>query len=264
MTASERRESIIAMFQQTNFVKITDIVAKFEISNETARRDLDYLQDQKLIRRVYGGAILKELPTEQSGPVRRSRLSHTLSAIGKAAADLVQPGESIFLTNGSTTLQVARHLRSRTDITVVTNSLAIINELADTDVNLIVIGGHLSSGEHDICGDLASDCVNRFYCNKAIIGCGGIGSDLDIMDYYSRGGMPMIPHVIQRSAQHILVAGSQKFGMPAFVRSCRMEELDIVITDNNLPEEYQAQIRERGIELIMVDTDTDEAPDSDD
>ena len=264
MTATERRENIITMLQRTNFIKITDIVSQFDISNETARRDLDYLQDQKLIRRVYGGAILKERPQEpDAAPRRHSHLSGELSAIGRAAAELVAPGESVFLCNGSTTLQVAHCLRSRSNITVVTNSLSIINELADSEVNLIVLGGRLSSGERDISGDLAVDCVNHFYCDKAFFGCGGVTLELGVMDYNS-GGMPLHPHVIQRSAQHILVASSQKFGAPAFVTACSLDDVDVIISDTQLSEEYQVRLRERGIQLLLVDAEPDTAGDSDD
>jgi len=92
MTAAERRETILAMFRHSDFVKITDIVSRFDVSNETARRDLDYLQDQQLIRRVYGGAILRERSATSVPVTPRSKLTRELSAIGKAAAELVGPG----------------------------------------------------------------------------------------------------------------------------------------------------------------------------
>ncbi|MEA4964912.1 MAG: DeoR/GlpR family DNA-binding transcription regulator [Oscillospiraceae bacterium] len=261
MTATERREKIVAMLQHTNFIKITDVVSQFEISNETVRRDLDYLQDQKLIRRVYGGAILKE--RTQTVPSHQSHLISELSAIGRAAADLVVPGESVFLCNGSTTLQVAHYLRSRSNITVVTNSLAIINELADSEVNLIILGGRLSSGERDISGDLTVDCVNRFYCDKAFFGCGGATMELGVMDYNS-GSMPLHPYVIQRSAQHILVASSQKFGTPAFVTACSLDDVDLIISDTQLSEDYQTHLREHGIELLLVDAEPEASGKTDD
>lgn len=252
MTAAERRESIISMFQKTDFVKITDIVSRFDISNETARRDLDYLQDQQLIRRVYGGAILKDRPPFRASAVsRRSHLTAELQAIGEAGANLIKAGETVFMTNGSTVLQVARHLRNRSDITVVTNSLAVINELADTDITVFVIGGCLDNGEHDIHGNIAQESVKMFYCDKAFFGCGGMTKNLDVMDYAHSS--PIHSHVIGRSSQHILVTSSQKFGMPAFIYACRLEDVDIIITDNKLTQEYQDMIQELGIQLILVD-----------
>ena len=253
MTVTERRESIMDMFQSTNFLTITEIVTRFVISNETARRDLDYLQSQKLIQRVYGGAILMP-QTDISRPVRGPR---NLSAIGKVAADLVKPGESIFLGNGSTTLQVAQHLRRRNNITVITNSLANVNVLAGTSVNLIVLGGNINPDELNICGDLAVDCTNQFYCNKAFFGCGGITNNLDIMDHNNTSA-PLHSHFIERSSQHILVTSSPKFDAPAFVKACSMRDVDIVITDTQLSRDYAQRIRDLGVELILVELDDDD------
>lgn len=262
MTATERRENIISMLQHTNFIKITDIVSQFDISNETARRDLDYLQDQKLIRRVYGGAVLVE-QAQPAAPSHRSHLRSELSAIGRAAAELVAPGESVFLANGSTTLQIAHYLRGRSNITVVTNYLPIVNELVDTDVNLIVVGGRINSGERDIGGDLAVECINHFYCDKAFFGCGGVTLELGVMDY-NASAMPLHSYVVQRSAQHILVASSRKFGTPAFVTACSLDQVDLIITDTQLSEEYQLRLRERGIRLLLVDAEPDPCADADD
>ena len=121
--ASERRESIISMLHNSNFIKISDIVSTFNVSNETARRDLDYLQDQNVVRRVYGGAVMDSpIPHTTAAIPQRSRFSNILATIGKEAAALVRPGEAVFIGPGSTALQVARHLRERSNLTVVTSS----------------------------------------------------------------------------------------------------------------------------------------------
>lgn len=253
MTVSERRERIMDMFQSTNFVTITDIVTRFDISNETARRDLDYLQNQKLIQRVYGGAIL----VSQGNTTLHVPNSQNLSAIGKAAAQLVKPGEAIFLGNGSTTLQIARHLRNRSNITVITNSLPNANMLVGTAVNLITLGGIINHNELDIGGELAVDCANQFYCNKAFFGCGGITSNLDIMDHNTNGS-PLHAHFIQRSSQHILVTASHKFDSPAFIKACSMRDVDVLITDTQLSADYARRVRDLGVELIQVELDNDD------
>lgn len=253
MTVNERRESIIELFQSANFVTITEIVNRFDISNETARRDLDYLQDQQLIQRVYGGAILRQ----HYGKSIPAQAPRNLNALGKVAADLVKPGESIFLGNGSTTLQVAKHLRNRSNITVITGSLANINALVGSNVNVIVLGGQLSHNELDMSGVLATECINQFYCNKAIFSCGGITADLDIMDHMSNNA-PLHSQFVSHSSQHILVASSHKFDAPAFAKGCSMHDIDIVVTDTQLAPKHAQRIRELGVELITVELDSDE------
>ena len=214
---------------------------------------MDYLQNQSLIQRVYGGAILRA----QSGATLHAQGSRDLSPIGKAAAELVKPGESIFLGNGSTTLEIARCLRNRSNITVITNSLANVNMLTGTSVNLITLGGIINHNELDIGGELAVDCVNQFYCNKSFFGCGGITQNLDVMDHNTNGA-PLHSHFIQRSSQHILVTSSQKFDCPAFIKACSMRDVDVLITDTQLAPDYVMRIRDLGVSLIQVELNNDD------
>ena len=261
MTVSERRKAIMEILHSNGFIKITDIASRFDVSSETARRDLDFLQGQQLIHRTHGGAIpvdtegkhqnKTKLPLSYGGRIAR--------ALAAATVELVKPGETIYLGNGSTTHEIARQLKSRDNLIVVSNSLNVINELVDSKVTVFVLGGIVNRDEHDIHGDLMVDCLNRFYCDKAIFSCGGVTMDLGVMDYSSSGQRTQMP-AIRRSAQHILVASSHKFGLYAFLSACSLDDIDIIISDSNLSEEYQGAIRERGIKLIL--TDPAEFPDS--
>lgn len=262
MNATKRRESIIAMLRSANFVKMSDIASTFNVSTETARRDLDYLQHQNIVRRVYGGAMMADQAGGQQTVSRLSRFTSELNAIGMAAADMVNPGEAVFIGPGSTTLQVARHLRNRKDITVVTNSFAAANELYSSDVTTYVLGGLLSKDEQDIRGDLANSYVNRFFFDKAFLGCGGITMDFGVMDFTTTHS-PIHSHVVKRSGKRILVASSKKFGTPAFVSACSLDDINTIVTDNQLPEEYCIFLQERGIQLILVEPDLDYSLDPD-
>ena len=252
MNAAKRREGIISMLKSTSFVKMSDIASHFNVSNETARRDLDYLQHQNIVRRIYGGAVLAERTVSQ-GPVSRlSRFTSELNSIGMAAADMVKTGDAVFIGPGSTTLQVARHLRNRKDITVVTNSFAVANELYNTDVTTYILGGLLSKDEQDIRGDLATSYVSNFYFDKVFLGCGGITMDYGVMDF-STTHSPIHGHVVKRSGKCILVASSKKFGTPAFVSACSLDDIHTIVTDNQLSEEYCMFLQERNIQLVLVE-----------
>ena len=261
MTVNERRKAIMEILQSKGFIKITDIASKFEVSNETARRDLDFLQGQQLIHRTHGGAIPVNVEgkNQNKTKVPVSYGERVVRSLAAAAADLVKPGETIYLGNGSTTREVARHLKDRDNLIVVTNSLHVINELVNSNVTVFVVGGILNRDEHDITGELMTECLNRFYCDKAIFSCGGVTMDLGVMDYSSSGTRTQMP-AIQRSAQHILVASSDKCGLYAFLSACSIDDIDIIVSDSNLSAEYQAAIRDRGIKLIL--TDPAQLPDS--
>lgn len=252
MTVAERRKIIMDVLHKQGVIKITDIASMFEISPETARRDLDFLQGQQLIHRTHGGAIPIEIDKHQN----RTKLplsfgDKTIHALATVAANCVKQGETIYLGNGSTTREIARCLKHRKNLTVISNSLDVIYELVDSDVTVFVLGGIASREEHDITGDMMLACLNRFYCDKAIFSCGGIRMDLGVMDYSSTGMQIQLP-VIQRSEKHILVASSHKFGLYAFLSACSLDDIDLIISDSNLSEEYQSAIRDRGIELILT------------
>ena len=254
MTVNERRKAIMEILHSNGFIKITDIASGFDVSSETARRDLDFLQGQQLIHRTHGGAIPVNVESKHQNKTKLplSYGDRIARALASATVELVKPGETIFLGNGSTTREIARHLKDRDNLIVVSNSLNVINELVDSNVTVFVTGGIVNREEHDISGDLMVDCLNRFYCDKAIFSCGGVTLDLGVMDYSSSGHRTQKP-AIQRSAQHILVASSHKFGLYAFLSACSLDDIDIIISDSNLSEEYQSAIRDRGIKLILTD-----------
>lgn len=263
MRASERRNAIIAMLHENNFIKMSDIVSMFDVSNETARRDLDYLQDQKIVRRVYGGAIMEGQALLSNKIPRPSMFNNEIDAIGKAAAEMVKPGEAVFIGPGSTALQVARHLRTRSNITVVTNSLAVATELVSSDVTTYIFGGLLNCDEQDIRGELVRECASHFFFDKAFFGCGGVTLDLGVMDFSSTH-TPIHSQVVNRANQRILVASSKKFGTPAFLSACSLKDINVVITDIKIPELYYSSLKDMGIKLILVEADLSTTQDFED
>src|SRR5690606_18135731 len=124
----ERREQLLRFVQARNRVTIEQVCAEFDISPATARRDLQALADDGKIRRFHGGAIAaKTAPPEPPFLERSSEQAEEKRRIGQAAAGLVRDGESVLLSSGTTVLEVARHLRDRRNLTVVTNSLLVMN-----------------------------------------------------------------------------------------------------------------------------------------
>ena len=258
MTVAQRRNAIMEILKTKGFIKITDISSEFDVSTETARRDLDFLQGQQLVHRTHGGAIPADLESKQpKTKLPLASADRVVHALAEATAALIKPGETIFLGNGTTMRELARSLKSRDNLTVVSNSLGVINELVDSNVTLFVTGGLVNRDEHDISGDLMVDSLSRFYCDKAIFSCGGVTMDLGVMDYSSSGHRTQKP-AIERSAQHILVASSHKFGLYAFLAACSLDEIDIIVSDSNLSMEYRMAILDRGIKLIIADSDDPE------
>lgn len=258
MLACERQAIIIDHLREHRVVKIADIAKQFGVSTLTARRDLDVLQDQKIVRRIYGGAILTVEPEELSGsimPVLQDEQSNqqqrTKQAIAKAAAALVKEGDTLMMGTGTTIYEVARNLRGFSNLTIITGSLSIINELSDTSNTIYIIGGVLEPNEYYInCqGDYS---MQRGFCaNKCFISCDGVTVKHGVTAYYppsTRSG-----HVsMEQSNQTIVVCGSEKIGRDGASITCRLDEVDILVTDEGLPADQREGIRKAGVELILV------------
>ena len=273
MLAKERQNRILSIIRENNSIRIADIIKDFRVSHETARRDLDALQDQNLITRVHGGAILAENTPKQlsewaqpgSSPSQAEDAgaaatcsSGTSSgmaeraAIGKAAAAMIKEGETVFLSVGLTVQQIAKALRKRKNITVLTNSVLVLNELLNSDIEVYILGGAVNHSENNIEGPLAMQTLMNFHMDIAFIGAGGISRELGISDY-SQEVARLNEHIISRARRSVLVAHSKKFGINCASITCPLEGVDTIITDNNLPAasvEYLAKINR---ETILVD-----------
>ena len=168
-------------------IKIDKLMEMFGISIETARRDLSYLEKEGLIKKIYGGATIIE--QEAKEPANAERLSKNIdekTAIGQKCADFINDGDSVFLEVGTTVLQVAKALKNKKNLTVITNSIPIVNELMDTDFNIYISGGKIRHGEGSISGTLSMFEMENFHIGKAIIGAGGITLDYGLSDFRYR------------------------------------------------------------------------------
>ncbi|MBQ3532807.1 MAG: DeoR/GlpR transcriptional regulator [Oscillospiraceae bacterium] len=263
MLAVERQSVIMEMLEKHKVVKISDIANRFGVSNETARRDLDVLQDSHHVKRIYGGAILQEdsSAAEPQHKIRSAKRHTQKVSIGRAAAALVNSGETIILDIGTTTLEIARHLKGLSDITVLSNSLPIINELSNSSVNLYCLGGKVNTDELSMSGKIAEDSLQKFFVDRAFIGAGGVTLEGGISDYNSEEAV-VRQAIIQRANQVVLVADSGKFGSNAFASVCGLEQVDVVVSDENLPIDFQEALSKfSNLRLILASPD-DEDDDS--
>ncbi len=255
MKIKERRQKILDTINETGYMKISDIEREFHVSNETARRDLDYLVTGKQITRVLGGAIpltadAKTIPVPAPGG-DRTRSNRILSAISAAALSLVNPGDTIYLGHGSTVRALASRMKSLDNVTVVTSSLHVLNELADSKVTLYTLGGLFSEEEHHLLGDMAMKNLMQFHFSKTFIGCGGVVPEIGVMDY-GHLGINLLTESLQRARERILLAASYKFGIETFMHVCSVSDLDVIVTDNRLSRDYVEQLREMGVRVILV------------
>lgn len=232
------------------------LATEHRISKETVRRDLDRLADAGLIVRTRGGAAAPGTSLMEIDPqVRATEQRAEKRAIARTLVDkLVWDGMSIALDTGSSVLEVARALRGR-KLTVVTNSLPVINELAGTDCLVVVLGGSLRTRSLSMVGSLTEHATEQFHCDLAVIAAPAMtpnsGSWAGIMDT-DVDGVAVKRALIRGSVKSYAVLDHTKFGRTAFMTVCNANELTGVVTDDRCGEDTVEQLRALGLDVIVA------------
>ncbi|OGO34919.1 MAG: hypothetical protein A2Z16_06760 [Chloroflexi bacterium RBG_16_54_18] len=257
LNAYQRRSRIFQQIQEIGEVRIADLIQQFGVSDTAIRRDLTILENNGQVRRIHGGALAvgRSLAglSFQTNAVRHYKEKCN---IGQAAAALVQPGESIILDSGTTTLEVALALANTNTnaqpITIVTNSLPIILGLIDWNAgNLNVLGGILLPEHQATVGPQAIANLKLLQVSKAIIGCDGLSISHGLTTAHvlvAEVGRVMV----EAAHQVIVVTDSSKLGQKGFTQIVPIDAVDMLITDVNAPAEIVDEIRTLGIEVLTV------------
>jgi len=268
MLAAERLKRIAEAVCQDGAVSITDLSARFAVSEATVRRDLSRLAQQGLLKRTYGGAVSRQTASVDAPfAVREQLYVAEKRAIALAAAKLVSDGETIVLDAGTTIAELARALRNHSDLTVITNSERVMNELYDCHgVSVFAIGGEVRAlsglpAKGDICmvGPVAEETLRRFRPSKAFLGTAGI----TIAEGMSNTNLPQTrikQLMAEISTEVILLTDHTKFGHVSYSIVAGVDVLDKVITDRGIKPEDKAALEERGIEVVLVEPVPEELP----
>ena len=256
MLGRERQNLILDMLGTSRTVRIPELTKRFGVSVATIRRDLDLLEKEGLIRRIYGGAELSERKGYEQ-PIfntRVGRMAAQKSAIGAAAAKLISEGDTVVLDIGTTTLEIAKNIGDVPHLTVLTNSLPVLNELVSGSANVYALGGRLRSQELAIGGSLAEETLGSFFVDRALVGAGGITLENGITDF-SPDSAQLCSAIMKRANEVILVADSSKFGKNVFAKVAPLSHVDTVVTDSGIPEEYKKAFSKMEIRLIIADNE---------
>jgi DeoR/GlpR family transcriptional regulator of sugar metabolism len=216
----------------------------------TVRRDLAELERDGKVTRVHGGAV-RSAAEPAFAEIVIERLEQK-DRIGALAAGLVSDGQTIILDIGTTTLQLARHLRGRT-LTVITSNLAAYEELLpESSIELVLLGGTVRRNYRSLVGVLAEDALRQLRADVAFIGASGIDrDDLAVVDT-TMVEVPIKRAMMAAAARSVLLADSAKFGMRGVVRVCGVEALDGLVTDDEIPAACREALDRADIEVLIA------------
>jgi len=248
--APQRWDNLRNLIREHGVIRIEDICRALKVSAATARRDLDLLERNGAIRRVHGGAVSVEAALEEPVFADKTTLAvREKRRIAEAALDFVEPDDTIYLDGGSTVLELARLLRDRTNLTVVTNSLHAAHELSGRGPRLIVIGGELRRRSQTLVGPLTRLVLQQLNLDKAFMGTMGLTlkeglTTTDPSEAFTK------ELVIGQARQVIVLADSSKVGKVSFASAGRWDQVHALITDKRL--DFAKELTEKGVKVIRA------------
>jgi DeoR family fructose operon transcriptional repressor len=249
--APERRDRIRNLVREGGVARVEDLRKNLNVSVATIRRDLEILEEEGKVKRVHGGAVSMESRLEESVfDDKTNQASKQKKRIAEDALQLVGHEESVFLDGGSTTLFLARLLKQRTDITVVTNSVRAMEELADSGPRVIFTGGEFRRISQTMVGPLSSAILVQIRVDKAFMGTMGFCLKNGITT--TDPNEAYIKRVVAENAgQVILMADSSKAEKVSFARVSDWDQVDILISDSDIPKDFTKTLRKRGIKVRL-------------
>ncbi len=249
----ERHKQIIALLERRRRLSVTEIVRHFSISEATARRDLQTIAADGKARRVHGGILAlesaqPELPILERG---REQLAEK-QRIGRLAASLIQDDETVFLGSGTTVLEVGRQLRERPGLTILTNSLPVLNLLVGKrDLTVIGLGGMLRNSELSLIGHITELGLKEVRVDKVVIGTRALSLEHGLTNDYLQETLTD-RLILKIGRQVILVADHTKLGRVSTVRLAPLKDIHTVVTDSSSSPKILRALKRRGLRVLVA------------
>lgn len=250
MKPKHRQAKILEIVGTEGGASVEALAERFTVSAETIRRDLNDLASTGALHKVRGGARRLRLATEGSFEERRFEDAEAKATIARRLALVVQPGDTLFLDTGTTTLACAEVLAQGDGLTIITNSFRIARRLgAGPGTNrLFVLGGQWAADNAETVGPLAIEQIGRFEADHAVLGVAALDAEAGAMD--ADFDEAQIAHaMIRRARQTIILAHSAKFARRASFRVCRLEEIDVLVCEREPDGALGDALRRGGVEI---------------
>lgn len=250
----QRQRQIAEMVNAEGTVRIEDLIERFHVSGMTVHRDLDQLETQGVLRKTRGQVTaLSSSLTESSAAFRATQHIPTKIALATAALDYIEPGQSIFLDDSTTGLQLAKLLSQRAPLGVITNYAGVAAELArEPHISLTVMGGLYHSWADAYMGQITVDTIGKIRADTFIMSTSAITDD--ICFHQTQDTISVKRAMFESSAQRILYVDHTKFEQRALHALLPLTDFDVVIIDDQAPSEHMDRLRHKNINLVVAST----------
>lgn len=250
-----RQEKIVNILSELERASIQELSAQLGVSNWTLRRDLANLEKRHIVRRYHGGValVVGSVPERIDFDQSLNKAMEAKQCIGKAASRLLVADQSIALGGGTTTTEVARHLKHRKHLHIMTNSLNIALELShNPDLEVTCTGGKADGSFYSLVGTVAEHALRAYYFDVAVIGVSGISAKAGLT-VSSQANAMVLNLMIEHSDKLIVVSDHTKFDRVSFAHIAPLSRIDTLVTDARPNATIYDELRSQKVRLIIAD-----------
>jgi DeoR/GlpR family transcriptional regulator of sugar metabolism len=257
MTGYERRETILILLREQPGLRVTELAEALNVSEGTIRNDLNALEEEGMLIRIHGGAILSERRNLNMTSFRSRHREQKAEkgAIGRAAASLVEDGDSILLDASSTAYYFAVALSNKQRLRAVTNGLDVARLLAQNSTNtVILIGGILSQDGSSVTGLFSEQVMQDLRVQKAFVSCSGFSVERGLTEVHLEEAQ-LKRKALQSAQQVFALVDSSKLGKEDLTPFAQPEQICCLYTDSGITPEWKQKINQAGIDITICDVD---------
>lgn len=253
MNMKSRHQYILEQLKKDGYVKVMDLAERLDVSGATIRKDLRMLESRNLLHRTHGSASLNrsnviDLPVQEKSGIN----AELKLAIAREADKLIEDGDSILLTSGSTIETFAKHLQPKGTLNVVTPSIRVGIYLSEKDnTNIMMLGGRLIVKSLSVRDAYTEEGLKYVRCNKAFFSCDGFDFDGGVTTAFVAEAR-VTDSMLSVAAEVILLADSTKLGKNGFGKICDMTRVDTLITDERLPHSIKQKFEAEGVKVLLA------------
>jgi DeoR family transcriptional regulator, galactitol utilization operon repressor len=247
---SEREKSILDLLCENSDSSVSRLSEILKVSHVTIRNDLNSLAEKGLIIRTRGGAF----PAFHPDIMERQRTKNAeKSRIAKAAADMIEDGDTVMIEAGTTTALICRYLYGKRDVRIVTNStLTLPMGRTNPSIRLTLVGGEFRASTESVVGPIALEELKRFHVGCAFVGTDGFSLAAGLTTHLIEGA-EIVKMMANQADKTVLVADKTKYGRRGFVQVLPLESMHTIITDSDFPEEEKQVLQEQGVTIKIAD-----------
>lgn len=252
MFAEERQGKIAEALEMNGSIRVNELSEYFNVSEATIRRDLQDMEEKRLLKRTHGGAVKFDITNfEPSFLDKKTEKNNEKLAIGKMAASMIKDGDTIILDSGTTTLEIAKNIKAE-NLTVITNSIDIAAELINKEkIEIIVTGGILRNSTRAMVGHICENTYNNFRVDKAFIGANGISIEEGITTpNFTEAQAKKV--MIECANKVIVTADNSKFDKVCFSLICPIDKVTSIVTSGEITQEVMDKFKSIGIDIKLT------------